>query len=339
MNKFLQLSKEELNLVINNTADKLNMAVAIVEKDLWVCILLEYLFKDFKYKDAIVFKGGTSLSKVYNLIERFSEDIDLALTWKVLGYKEDEIYKDRSNTSQQKFNFEINEKTSLFLKNDVLPILKKDLKFLLNDRYFDVYIDEHDPLTICFDYPKYYTDKSILQVVRLEIGTLAEPIPSILKEIKTYIASAYPSIFNEAITVTVVDSLRTFYEKLTILHREANRVNGNYPTRYSRHFYDIYKMLQTNLKDNSLKDLNILKSVVEFKKKFYASNFAKYDEIYQGKLKLIPSKEAIDIFSKDYNKMQAMLFGDIISFDVIIRELQSYEIKVNKAIKSFDFEK
>lgn len=171
------------------------------------------------------------------------------------------------------------------------------------------------------------------------LGAKAEPIPSILKEIKTYIASAYPSIFNEAITVTVVDSLRTFYEKLTILHREANRVNGNYPTRYSRHFYDIYKMLQTNLKDNSLKDLNILKSVVEFKKKFYASNFAKYDEIYQGKLKLIPSKEAIDIFSKDYNKMQAMLFGDIISFDVIIRELQRYEIKVNKAIKSFDFEK
>lgn len=68
MNKYLSLS-EELQLIIHNTADKLNLSVAIVEKDLWVCILLDYLFKDFKYKDNIVFKGGTSLSKVYHLIE------------------------------------------------------------------------------------------------------------------------------------------------------------------------------------------------------------------------------------------------------------------------------
>ena len=79
MSKLLQISSDELELVIQNTADKLNMSKAIVEKDLWVCIILKYLFQDFKYKNSIVFKGGTSLSKVYKLIERFSEDIDLAL--------------------------------------------------------------------------------------------------------------------------------------------------------------------------------------------------------------------------------------------------------------------
>ena len=77
--KLLQISSEELELVIQNTADKLNMSNAIVEKDLWVCIILKYSSKDFKYKDSIIFKGGTSLSKVYKLIERFSEDKDLAL--------------------------------------------------------------------------------------------------------------------------------------------------------------------------------------------------------------------------------------------------------------------
>ena len=77
--KLLQISSEELELVIQNTADKLNMSNAIVEKDLWVCIILKSLFKDFKYKDSIIFKGGTNLSKVYKLIKRFSEDIDLAL--------------------------------------------------------------------------------------------------------------------------------------------------------------------------------------------------------------------------------------------------------------------
>lgn len=79
MSKLLEISNEELELVIDSTSDKLNLSKAIVEKDLWVCMILNYLFREFKYKDAIVFKGGTSLSKVYKLIERFSEDIDLAL--------------------------------------------------------------------------------------------------------------------------------------------------------------------------------------------------------------------------------------------------------------------
>ena len=79
MNKLLELSTKELELVIQNTADKLKMSKAIVEKDLWVCIILQYLFSEFKYKDSIVFKGETSLSKVYKLINRFSKDVDLAL--------------------------------------------------------------------------------------------------------------------------------------------------------------------------------------------------------------------------------------------------------------------
>ena len=79
MSKLLEISNEELELVIQNTSDKLNMSKDIVEKDLWVCVILQYLFSSFKYRNAIVFKGRTSLSKVYKLIERFSEDIDIAL--------------------------------------------------------------------------------------------------------------------------------------------------------------------------------------------------------------------------------------------------------------------
>ena len=91
MKKVLEINEKELNLIIRNTAEKLNISSAIVEKELWVCIILKYLFSDFEYKDDIVFKGGTSLSKVYKLIERFSEDIDLTLDWQVLGYSLDII--------------------------------------------------------------------------------------------------------------------------------------------------------------------------------------------------------------------------------------------------------
>lgn len=334
MSKLLKISSEELELVIQNTSDKLSMSKAIVEKDLWVCMILKYLFKDFKYKDAIVFKGGTSLSKVYKLIERFSEDIDLALDWKLLGYKSKEPYEDRSNTKQLKFNDKLNEDTKIFLRDEFLPVLENDFKDVLRGKDYKFYIDEFDGQTICFDYPKNHKDSSILQVIRLEIGSLAEPIPASRRKIKTYIEEVYPEVFDENIQVLAVDSLRTFYEKITILHREANRVNGNYPTRYSRHFYDVYKMLLTDIKEKSFDNFDLLKAVIEFKKKFYACNWAKYDDIMEGNIKLIPSDEALETFSKDYDSMKNMLFGEKISFDRIISSVKEYEIELNKVLEN-----
>lgn len=335
MKKLIGLPNEELELIIQNTADKMNIAAAIVEKDLWVCVILKYLFSDFKYKDYIVFKGGTSLSKVFKLIERFSEDIDLALDWQVLGHGEREPYEDRSKSGQLKYNLKLNDETAIFLKNQVLPTMQEDFEKILKNRNFNFYIDEHDPQTICFDYPKNYTELSILQVIRLEIGSLAEPIPASKHVIKTYIGEAYPSIFDDKSEVKAVDSIRTFYEKITILHREANRINGNYPTRYSRHFYDVYKMLLTDLRDESFNQLELLKAVIEFKKKFYACNWARYDEIFEGNLKLIPPKEGIEVFSRDFTSMQNMLFGTKISFDKIIDEINQYEKEFNRLLSKY----
>ncbi len=332
MNSILNIPEEELQLVINNTADRLHLSPAIIEKDIWVCIVLEYLFSVFAYRGHIVFKGGTSLSKVYHIIERFSEDIDLALDWKVLGYAQNQPYEDRSNTAQQRFNEALNEDTKVFLKEKMLPILQNDFKSILNNRKFEFYMDWTDEQTICFDYPKYHSDSSILQVIRLEIGCLAEPVPAEEKTIKSYVSEAYPEVFSEEIKVVAVDSLRTFYEKITILHKEANRTNGKYPQRYSRHFYDVYKMLQTDLKYRSLERLDLLYSVVAFKKKFYASHFARYDEIMQGNIKLVPGREAIEAFSKDYEHMKNMLFGERIPFEEIIKELAIYEKELNRKL-------
>ena len=134
MKKILEINEKELNLIIRNTWEKLNISSAIVEKDLWVCIILKYLFSDFEYKDDIVFKGGTSLSKVYKLIERFSEDIDLALDWQVLGYSLDEVYNQRSNRKQEMFNDEVNDKTIDFLKDKMLNNLNDHFTKVDNQR-------------------------------------------------------------------------------------------------------------------------------------------------------------------------------------------------------------
>lgn len=148
MKKLLELPPKDLTLSIRAAAEKMNLELAMIEKDLWVCIVLEYLFSKFKYKDAIVFKGGTTLSKVYGLIERFSEDIDLALDWKVLGYGENEPYDSRSNTKQLKFNEKLNKDTEEFLRNEFLPILENDFKEIAKGRPYKFYIQHNDGQTI-----------------------------------------------------------------------------------------------------------------------------------------------------------------------------------------------
>ncbi len=109
--------------------------------------------------------------------------------------------------------------------------------------------------------------------------------------------------------------------------------------RYSRHFYDLYKMLKSKTKDESYEDLQLLYKVVEFKKKFYPCNWAKYDDIYSGELKLFLSREAIDSFSKDYTSMSIMIFGDKPTFEEIMRDLKIFEVEINERIKSKLIEK
>lgn len=329
MSSFLNLSKQDKEKLITNTSRKLHMSKAIIEKDFWVCWILQYLFSKFKYKDFICFKGGTSLSKVYHCIERFSEDVDLAINWEALGIVKEDAYAERSKRQQEIFNKTANQKTKEYLRDVWIPLMEMDLQKELH-KDFKLYIDESDEQTICFQYPKDYEESAILSIIRLEIGALAEPIPSSWKTIKSYVAEVYPALFGEEeIHVNVVDIDRTFFEKITILHREANRVNGNYPMRYSRHYYDVYQMIEKGIGKTIVEESELLENVVHFKKKFYTCNWAKYDEVLTGNCKLIPNESAIQFFSKDYDAMKGMIYGDHPTFQRILFVLCEYEKELN----------
>lgn len=115
MRNIARLSDNDRRELFRNTADKMGLNDAIVEKDFWVCFTLDYLFHRSPWKESITFKGGTSLSKAFHLISRFSEDIDLILDWRVLGYGKDEPWEKRSNTKQDAFNKEANARAEVFL--------------------------------------------------------------------------------------------------------------------------------------------------------------------------------------------------------------------------------
>lgn len=327
MNKFYLKSKDDLRVLITNTARKKNISEAVVEKDYWVTYFLDYLFNENKWKEYFTFKGGTSLSKCFGIIQRFSEDIDLILDWRVLGYDKLEPWLIRSNTKQDKFNKDINEKTERFLKEDFLTELVKDF----SQEDFEFEIDSLDPQTVLFSYPKIFDSNYLSQTIRLEIGSLAAWTPATNISIIPIIGDAYANIFKEKTNLRTVSVERTFWEKATILHHEANRPESSkMPHRYARHYYDMYKIANSKYKDKAIKDKELLRKVTEFKMKFYPRKWAKYEDAMDSKLRLVPDKFRFLELENDYKAMSEMIYGEYPSFEEIIKILKELETEINK---------
>ena len=327
MNRFYIENNEDLKTLIINTSRKRHISEAVIEKDYWVTFLLDYLFNENVWKEYLTFKGGTSLSKCYGLIKRFSEDIDLILDWRVLGYEDKDPWVERSNTKQDKFNKEINEKTENFLRDELLPVLVNDFE----EYGFEFSIDIIDRQTILCEYPKIFESNYLTQNIRLEIGSLAAWTPAINIEILPIIGDVYPNVFKEKTSIRTVSVERTFWEKATILHHEANRPESySMPHRYARHFYDLYKISNSEFKDKALSDKDLLKKVTEFKMKFYPRKWARYEDVLNGKLRLIPDEYRLKEIEEDYNAMAEMIYGDYPRFDDLITSLEKLEKEINR---------
>ncbi|HJJ36696.1 MAG TPA: nucleotidyl transferase AbiEii/AbiGii toxin family protein [Methanocorpusculum sp.] len=323
------LSNEERDILFRNTAEKLSLTPAIIEKDFWVCWTLDYLFHQSVWKHSLIFKGGTSLSKAYNLIRRFSEDIDLILDWRELGYDIGEPWLPRSNKKQQEFNQMANARAVSYLKDKMLPVIQEDFSRLLGISA-DVSLDARDGQTLLFRYPHLYSGNGIIQEIRLEIGPLAAATPASVCAIRPYAAEQYPSVFRQLETdVLTVLPERTFWEKVLILHSEAYRPDEiQVPPRYSRHYYDVMMIAESSVKETAFADKELLKKVIEFKKKFYPLNRARYDLALSGDIHLIPSPPHLETLKADFEKMRVMIFDDVYSFDDIIGKLSQLEDEI-----------
>lgn len=329
MNSIIKLPKHEREILFRNTAAKCGLSEGIVEKDFWVCWTLDYLFHKSPWKNHLVFKGGTSLSKCFDLIHRFSEDIDLILDWRLLDTAKNDPWAERSKNQQDKFNKAINTETEIFLREEFIPGLTEDFRQHLTED-FKLEIDEHEPQTVNFTYPKLFTETSILPMVRLEIGALAAWTPTTCTQITPYSAQQYPHVFQvPSTTILTVQPERTFWEKVTILHKEAFRTNGKFPARYSRHYYDLYCMSSSLIKVNAYSDLELLHRVVQFKNRFYPAGNAHYELAKPGTMHLLPPEDCIPILREDYAHMQNMLFGAKPTFDEIMDCIAAMEQEIN----------
>lgn len=295
----------------------------VVEKDFWVCWTLDRLFSSPVIAPKILFKGGTSLSKVFGLIERFSEDVDLILDWREVT--KDDPKARRSVSKQDAFNRNLLEHAHLYLRDTFLPHVQH-----LAGGICEAVIEDN-PEVIKVKYPAAFPSDYLRPEIQLEVGPLAAWVPNAEYDVRPYAAEAVPKVFARAtFRVRAIKAERSFWEKITILHHEAHRPAANpQPAGYSRHYYDVCRMAKTPVKQAAFSDLDLLKAVVAFKDKFYHRGWARYDLAVPGTMKLIPPDHVMQTVARDYEAMRFMIFGDRPAFHDLVHELRALEAEIN----------
>lgn len=326
MKRVALLPDNEREELFKATAMKIGIRPEAVEKDFWVCYMIDHLFHDCEYKDAFVFKGGTSLSKAYHLINRFSEDIDLILDWRKITRGQSDPWDERSKSKQDKYNKQINAEAATFYAAELVPVLNEEMSKKLGKKDL-ISVDSQDDMVVNFSYPRLYKDDYLRPVVRLEIGPLAEWAPSHKVRISPFTSEIYPQLFENADTeVLTVDAERTFWEKITILHKIANFPEGKtLPLRYARHLYDVYCMGHSEIKESAFERKGLLEKDIMFKQKFYYSKGAHYETATLADVMLIPGKKIINDLRSDYRSMENMIYGEVPTFEDILKYL--YELQ------------
>lgn len=189
-------------------------------------------------------------------------------------------------------------------------------------------------MVINFTYPQIYETDYLRSCVRLEIGPLAQWLPSHGTIISSYVSEYYPNLFQKnKIKVLTVDAKRSFWEKITILHEIANFPNEKkLPPRYARHLYDVYCLINSDVKKGAIENFSILEDVVKFKDKFYYSKHSNYENATIKKINLTFNDKLLKELKDDYIKMREMIYGDYPDFDLMINSL----IELEKEIHSIE---
>lgn len=331
MDKVARLSDQDRRDLFMETASAKGIHPAIIEKDFWVCWVLKKLFASEQLQGQLVFKGGTSLSKVHRLIERFSEDIDLVLNWELLGYqtdKQDPWQTHSSHTQQDKFNKAFNKRADDYIRTTLHP--------LLTDLFSDVdgihpVVSTREQQVINIGYPAAFGLEALRPEVKLEIGPLASWMPSNRYTIRPYVADVFGDVFEDAnCPVVAITAERTFWEKATILHQLAHRGDKVMPANYSRHYYDLYQLAASPVKDNALGDLQLLKDVVKYKMQFYHCPWAKYEDAKPGTFLLMPTDKGGQELARDYQKMREMIFVTPPAWVDVLAALSDLQQQINR---------
>jgi len=331
-------SKDRADL-FRETASRIGLPAALVEKDFWVCWTLKRLFSIDCLSPHILLKGGTSLSRIFGAIRRFSEDIDLAISPEMLGFAQSrEVLAAMSRTRRQSILTDMLIACRKYVEGEFFELLRKECAASLDQSaVWQLRTAPSAPISavVEFEYPSCLENAEFLEYVRpivlLEPGTHSEFIPRGSYAIHPLAADEFPGMFQaKECAVEAITAERTFWEKATILHAEYHRPAGKpTPPRHSRHYYDVAALAGSSIKQAALADLGLLGRVVQHKSTFYYSAWARYDLALPGTMRLAPPDERIPDLRRDYRSMEAMFFDEPPTLENVISALSRLEQEIN----------
>lgn len=340
--KFIDLSKNDQIDILDRVSTDIGIRQReVIEKDWWVTAVLRALFQ-LPYADHLSFKGGTSLSKCWHLIDRFSEDIDIAIDREYLGFG--------STLSKTQISDKLRRAACSFVREQMQSDLATQLcKDGIDSSKFKIDVNitsvtTTDPEVINVSYESTLADTLLISIVdengqyimpkvKIEVSgrSMSEPVCNV--PLDSMIDQIYPNApFSEAkFNVRAVRPERTFLEKLFLLHEEFAKPQGQIRVeRMSRHIYDIGQMLKTPIAEKAIHDAQLYHQVVEHRRTFIGLRGFDYNSLHPETLNIIPPNNIIEQWRADYENMRLyMIYGNSVGFDDLIDELKMFNRKVN----------
>ena len=340
MNSFIQLSSNERNLYCRQAAERMEIPLpaAVIEKDFWVCWTLNLLNEIPELKGNITFKGGTSLSKAWGLIERFSEDIDIAINRKVFGQEPPHGAENATSNTQRKTRLEeLEDKNATFIKEVLLPILHEKIAGHLNPADFTLrLIGKGNEVNIEFEYPGTLKNElgGLLPVVLIELVPRADEIPNEERKITPIIYEVFEDLLGEgSFNISTLTPERTFLEKLLFIHETLEGFNKG-SERKSRHYYDLLKLYKAGVFERIKNNRELLQRVVEHRQTFFRYNTLDYTGILSNGVRVLPKKESWTDWRGDYTRTAVMIYNNIPSFEELMSFAEQLENEFNEWIKN-----
>jgi predicted nucleotidyltransferase component of viral defense system len=326
---WLTLPLERRIDILNQATEFTGLPVVAIEKDWWITLALNACFS-LPYSENIIFKGGTSLSKGWNLIERFSEDIDLALDRKYLGFE-----GDISKTQIRK----LRTKSCEFISTVFVEDLKKVFTEWNAINQCSIFAQEvkdtdKDPQIIEIHYQSVLdTERYLPQKVLIEVGSRSLTEPTEKREINSIFSSLFPNLnfADKPFSISTVLPQKTFLEKVFLLHEEFSQAPEKIRiNRLTRHLYDLEKLMDTEHGIEALINITLYNNIVAHREKFNAIRGIDYANHTHDKINIVPPDSIIEQWREDYQVMtRNMFYGNFLTFDELINRITELQKRIN----------
>jgi hypothetical protein len=324
---FLALPPDEQENILQTWAGKLGRRPQHLEKDVWICWVLRTLFT-MPGRLPMAFKGGTSLSKAYGAIKRFSEDVDITVDYKSLDHSIDPFAAKTSRTAKEKFSGLLRTKLAEHTKTVIRVHFENHVAQLPEKPLKPITISE-DGEKLFIPYPsRFGSDESVF----LEFGGRNVTAPNEQKLLKPYLAAASLDLQFPEADVCVLSPSRTFWEKATLIHVACNRSDPKLDAdRQSRHWHDLAVIADHTIGEAAVIDRALLEDVVKHKSVFFHASYAKYNTCLSGGLRLVPKTALQRALRTDYAGMidDGMFEAEPLTFDSILTRLEKLEKQIN----------